>query len=123
MSNKHDTLKEQFKHALTSTAKVISDDYKIDSKKNNKESSSKNNKFIDITNLSNKHDFIKLRAETDSDAVKKKFSNSSIFYKNLPKNKSCKSLYEIAERTRYEILGGKMLQGIKKISMIIIILK
>ena len=35
----------------------------------------KNNKFIDITNLSNKHDFIKLRAETDSDAVKKKFSN------------------------------------------------
>ena len=33
MSNKHDTLKEQFKHALTSTAKVISDDYKIDSKK------------------------------------------------------------------------------------------
>ena len=114
MSNKHDTLKEQFKHALTSTAKVISDDYKIDSKKNNKESTSKNNKFIDITNLSNKHDFIKLRAETDSDAVKKKFSNSSIFYKNLPKNKSCKSLYEIAERTRYEILGGKMLQGIKK---------
>ena len=80
MSNKHDTLKEQFKHALTSTAKVISDDYKIDSKKNNKESTSKNNKFIDITNLSNKHDFIKLRAETDSDAVKKKFSNSSILH-------------------------------------------
>ena len=41
MSNKHDTLKEQFKHALISTAKVISDDYKIDSKTNNKESTSK----------------------------------------------------------------------------------
>ena len=114
MSNKHDTLKEQFKHALISTAKVISDDYKIDSKKNDKEFTSKNNKIIDIANLSNKNDFIKLRAETDSDAVKKKFSNSSIFNKNLPKNKSCKSLYEMAEKTRYEILGGKMLQGIKK---------
>jgi cobaltochelatase CobT len=73
MSNKNDTFKEQFKHALISTAKVISDDYKIDSKKNDKEFTSKNNKIIDIANLSNKNDFIKLRAETDSDAVKKNF--------------------------------------------------
>ncbi len=114
MSSKHDNLKEQFKNALVSTAKVISDDYKIDPKKNNKEVDLKNNKIVDITNLSNKCDFIKLRAQTDSDAVKKKFSSSSIYNKNLPKNKSCKSLYEIAEKTRYEILGGKMLKGIKK---------
>ena len=114
MSSKHDNLKEQFKNALVSTAKVISDDYKIDPKKKNKEVDLKNNKIVDITNLSNKCDFIKLRAQTDSDAVKKKFSNSSIYNKNLPKNKSCKSLYEIAEKTRYEILGGKMLKGIKK---------
>jgi len=47
---------------------------KLIQKKITKNPASKNNKFIDITNLSNKHDFIKLRAETDSDAVKKKFS-------------------------------------------------
>ena len=73
MSSKHDNLKEQFKNALVSTAKVISDDYKIDPKKNNKEVDLKNNKIVDITNLSNKCDFIKLRAQTDSDAVKKNF--------------------------------------------------
>ena len=33
MSNKEDNFKEQFKQALISTAKVISDDYKPDVKK------------------------------------------------------------------------------------------
>ena len=32
----------------------------------------------------------------------------------MPKNPSCKSLYNIAEKIRYEILGGKMLKGIEK---------
>jgi len=114
MSNKSDNFKDQFKQALISTAKVISDDYKISYKKNDKETSEKKYNFFNVSDLSNKYDFIKLRAETDSEAVKKKFSSTSIFNKNLPKNKSCKSLYNIAEKTRYEILGGKMLKGIKK---------
>ena len=33
MTIKNDTLKEQFREALISTAKAISDDYKINSKK------------------------------------------------------------------------------------------
>ena len=33
MSNKENNFKEQFKQALISTAKVISDDYKVDLKK------------------------------------------------------------------------------------------
>ena len=37
-----------------------------------------------------------------------------MFNKNLPKNPSCKSLYSIAEKIRYEILGGKMLKGVGK---------
>ena len=114
MSNKSDNFKDQFKQALISTVKVISDDYKISYKKNDNETSEKKYNFFNVSDLSNKYDFIKLRAETDSEAVKKKFSSTSIFNKNLPKNKSCKSLYNIAEKTRYEILGGKMLKGIKK---------
>jgi cobaltochelatase CobT len=55
-----------------------------------------------------------LRAETDSGALKKKFSNKDIFNKNLPNNPSCKSLYNIAEKIRYEVLGGKMLKGVGK---------
>jgi len=114
MSSKENNFKEQFKQALISTAKVISEDYKLDVKKLDKNLSNKKTDFFDITNLSNKNDFVKLRAETDSGALKKKFSNKEIFNKNLPNNPSCKSLYNIAEKIRYELLGGKMLKGVGK---------
>ena len=114
MSNKEDNFKEQFKQALISTAKVISEDYKLDIKKIDKDLNTKKIDFFDAANLSNKNDFIRLRAETDSGALKKKFSNKVIFNKNLPNNPSCKSLYNIAEKIRYEVLGGKMLKGVKK---------
>ncbi len=114
MSNKEDNFKEQFKQALISTAKVISEDYKLDVKKLDKDLSTKKIDFFDVTNLSNKNDFIRLRAETDSGALKKKFSNKEIFNKNLPSNPSCKSLYNIAEKIRYELLGSKMLKGVGK---------
>ena len=114
MSNKEDNFKEQFKQALISTAKVISEDYKLDIQKVDKNTRSKKIDFFDVTNLSNKNDFIRLRAETDSDALKKKFSNKKIFNRNLPNNSTCKSLYNIAEKIRYEVLGGKILKGIGK---------
>ena len=114
MSSKEENFKEQFKQALISTAKVISGDYKIDLKKIDRDLESKKTDFFDVTNLSNKNDFTKLRAETDSGALKKKFSNKEIFNKNLPTNPSCKSLYDIAERIRYEVLGKKMLKGVGK---------
>ncbi|KRP05646.1 MAG: cobalamin biosynthesis protein CobT [Pelagibacteraceae bacterium BACL20 MAG-120920-bin64] len=114
MSTKESNFKEQFKQALISTAKVISEDYKLDVKKLDKELSAKKIDFFDVTNLSNKNDFIRLRAETDSGALKKKFSNKEIFNKNLPNNPSCKSLYNITEKIRYEVLGGKMLKGVGK---------
>ena len=114
MSNKEDNFKEQFKQALISTAKVISEDYRLDVKNVDKDLNSKKIDFFDVTNLSNKTDFVRLRAETDSGALKKKFSNKEIFNKNLPNNPSCRSLYNIAEKIRYEVLGGKMLKGVGK---------
>ena len=114
MSSKENNFKEQFKQALISTAKVISEDYKLDVKELDKSLSNKKIDFFDVANLSSKSDFIRLRAETDSGALKKKFSNKDIFNKNLPNNPSCKSLYNIAEKIRYEVLGGKMLKGVGK---------
>ena len=114
MSSKENNFKEQFKQALISTAKVISEDYKLDVKKLDQNLSNKKIDFFEVTNLSSKNDFIRLRAETDSGALKKKFSNKDIFNKNLPNNPSCKSLYNIAEKIRYEVLGGKMLKGVGK---------
>ena len=69
MSNRETNLKEKIRIALTSTVKVISDDFNLNLK------SSEKNKVItpiDIDTLTNPSDFLKLRAETDSSALKKK---------------------------------------------------
>ena len=109
MSNKETTLKEKFKLALTSTAKVISDDFELNNKSSDKKKQKEIN-TIEIEDLNNPSDFMRLRAETDSAALKKKFSNETIYRKNLPSNSSSRSLYNIAEKIRYEVLGGKCLK-------------
>ena len=113
MSSKEINLKEKFRLALTSTAKVISDDFTLYDKPS-KNKKSKEFNIVEIDNLTNPSDFIRLRAETDSAALKKKFSNETIYKKNLPANNSSRSLYNIAEKIRCESLGGKMLKGIEK---------
>jgi cobaltochelatase CobT len=114
MNNKKDNFKEKFRQALISTAKVISDDYKLNINLKKKNLSSKSFDFFELDNLNNKDDFIKFRAESDSAALKKKFSNEAIYKKNIPNNSSRKSLYEISEKIRYEILGTKILKGVSK---------
>ena len=110
---KEDNLREQFKQALISTIKVISEEYKIDTniKKN---LSSNNYNFFELDNLNTRQDYINLRAGTDSEALRRKFSDKFIYNKNLPKNNTCRSLYDVSEKIRYEILGSKMLKGISK---------
>ena len=113
MSSKATNLKEKIRIALTSTAKVISEDFVVNDK-NSKNEKSKDSSSIEVETLTSPADFIRLRAETDSAALKKKFSNNAIYRKNLPSSASCRSLYNIAEKIRYESLGGKMLKGIEK---------
>ena len=110
---KEEDIKEQFKKVLISTVKVISDEYEIEDELK-KNLSSKNFNFFEINNLNTKNDFIELRAKTDSEALKRKFSNKQIYQRNLPKNSSCRSLYDISEKIRYELLGSQMLKGVSK---------
>ena len=79
MSNKVSDLVEKFKIALTSTARVISDDLELNK---SSEKKSKKDEIIEIDNQIKPSDFIRLRAETDSAALKKKFSNNDIYKKN-----------------------------------------
>ena len=111
--DKNVNFKEKLRTALTSTFKVISDDYQVKHNLKTNQVPTKLN-FPELNNLNTKNDLIKARAEIDSTALKKKFSNENIFKKNLPINSSCKSLYFIAEKIRYESLGGKMLKGVQK---------
>ena len=112
-NKKEENLKEKFKQALISTAKVISEDYKKTPDAKSKNIISKSSDHLEIENF-NKDDFVKLRAQMDSGALKKKFSNKNIYEKNSPSNNSYKALYDISEKIRYEILGSKMLKGISK---------
>ena len=110
---KDENFKEKFKQALISTVRAISEDFNnADLKQKN--SSSKNYNFFELDNLNNKYDFLKFRAETDSEALKRKFSNREIYLKNLPNKPTLKTLYNISEKIRYEKLGTKILQGVSK---------
>ena len=110
---KDQNIKEKFKQALISTIKVISDDFKIDPKIK-KGSNSYNFDFIEVENLENKQNYVKLRAEADSEALKIKFSDKETYNQNIPKNTASKKLYDISEKMRYEILGSNMLKGVSK---------
>ena len=110
--NKEDNFKEKFKQALISTAKVISEDYNIQN--NNKKLSEESLKINDLENIKDKNEFVKLRAETDSKALKIKFSSKKIFEENIPSKPSCRTLYDISEKIRYELLGSEMLKGISQ---------
>ena len=113
MSNKETNLKEKLKQALNSTIKVISDDFEYFNQNENNKNSKESDTF-QLDNLNSKNDFIQARAESDSSALKKKFSDEKIFKQHLPSKTSCRSLYTIAEKIRYESLGRKMMKGIKK---------
>ena len=110
---KSESLKEKLRTALNSTIKAISGEF--DTFQNlDKNQKLKKDEIFEIDNISSKYDFLRARAEADTAALKRKFSDEKIYYKNLPSKSSCKLLYSIAEKIRYEALGFKMLSGIKK---------
>ena len=108
---RQEIIKDKIKIALNSTYKVIGE-ISLDKKDERIEK-----KEFDVGNLENFEkdaDFEILRGETDSKALKKKFSNDEIFTKNQPQKSVSKSLYAISEKFRYELIGSNYLSGIKK---------
>ena len=105
-------LKEIIKQALLSTYNVISDNFKRNTKKNNKDNQSFN--FKNLENFLNKRDIEKLRANIDSEALKFKYSNNNILNLNKPDNNLANDLYMVAEKLRYQLIGLKKYKGIKK---------
>ena len=71
LRSKDESLKEKLRQALTSTFKVISDDFESkDYHEKNKDI--KKIDILEIDNINSKTDFIKARATVDSLALKKK---------------------------------------------------
>ena len=108
--SKEDNFKEKFKLALLSTANAIADDYSPNNDKKDKKKSKID--LFELDKLESRSDFVKYRAEIDSGALKRKFSNTEIFRNNFPQNSSYKQLYELSEKIRCEILGSNILKGV-----------
>ena len=112
--DEQELLKERFKSALSSAVKVISEDFDIEIKFGNDLSKKKNSLNLpDVVNLRNLQDFTNLRAFADSEALKIKYTNKEIYLENEPSGAMAKSLYEIAEKIRYEKIGSNKLKGVK----------
>ena len=112
--DKKEILKERFKSAISSTVKVIADnsDLKVNFGKNI-ESKNDSLNLPEIKKLSTLQDYIDVRAYADSEALKIKYNDKKIFLKNEPKGEIAKTLYAIAEKIRYEVLGSNKLKGIR----------
>ena len=113
MEKKREVLEEKIKKALTSVYKVISNQLNDENSKD-KNLNFKSLDFSEIKDLKKKDDYIKLRASTDSKALKLRFSDHNVFFKNHPRNPALRKFYEFSETMRCELLGSKMLSGIRK---------
>ena len=96
MKDKQTNLKEKLIQALTSTIKVISDDYKPSFDKKSK--NLKDYNFFELDNLNSRSDFIKFRAEADSEALKKKNFLIKKFIKNIYPITHLANLYMILQK-------------------------
>jgi len=112
--NDEELLKERFKAAVSSAAKVISEKLDLEVKFGQTLDSKKDSLTLpEIVNLKNLQDFTNLRAFADSEALKIKYTNKKIYLENEPKKIMAKSLYAIAEKIRYEKIGSNKLKGVK----------
>ena len=104
-------LKERAKRALIGSYNALA----LNLKKNLKE---KNNNEInqDFLNLEefDLDNFIEKRAHSDSEALKKRYSDKKIFNRYKPQNPKVLDLYKISEKIRYELIGSRKFLGVKR---------
>ncbi len=113
---KKEEILENFKTAIRSTIKSISDKEDIEISFGGQDILSENNKLKlpEINEFQNKINFDLTRAIADSESLKLKYSNKKILKNFEPKGSKAKKLYQIAEKIRYESLGIQEYQGIKE---------
>ena len=99
---------EKYKTAIHSTAKAIA-------RSNLKEKREKFDKIAKpkIISPENKEEILEARVAADSEALKIKYSDENILNKNLPSGAISKTIYNIAEKIRYEKIGSDQYKGIK----------
>ena len=114
MNNKKEKL-EDFKTAISSTVRSISNSKKIEVSFGNQISNSDNHiiKLPELSKISNKLNFDEIRAIADSKSLNFRFSNNKTFKKYEPKGSISKKLYKISEKIRCEKIGINYFKGVK----------
>ena len=114
MEKKEDLLKN-FKEAISSTVKSLSNTENIEVVFGNH--NLKSDKLVvrlPLIEEDNKINYLKIRALADSEALKIKYSNNKILKTFEPKGLISKKLYDLAEKIRYEKIGSLKFKGVSK---------
>ena len=114
VDNKKEKL-EDFKTAISSTVRSISNSEKIEVSFGNHTSKSEKNsiKLPELAQINNKLNFDQIRAIADSESLNFRFSDNKTFKQFEPKGNISKRLYEISEKIRCEKIGTSYFKGIK----------
>jgi len=106
---------ENFKTAIGSTVKSLSNSENVEVSFGNQISQSKNNsvKLPEIKQINNKINYNQIRALADSKSLNLRFSDYKIFKLYEPDGNVSKKLYEIAEKIRCEKIGSDQFKGVK----------
>ena len=107
---------ENFKTAIGSTVKSLSNSENVEVSFGNQNTQSKYNliNLPDIEQLNNKFNYNKIRALADSKSLRLRFSDEKTFRAYEPNGNISKKLYKIAEKIRCEKIGSDQFKGVKK---------
>ena len=113
MENKKEKL-DDFKTAISSTVRTLSNSQKIEIAFGNENLQSKKNsiKLPDVE-IDNKLNYEKIRAIADSKSLRIRFSNLKTLKKYEPEGNISKRLYAISEKIRCEKIGTNYFKGVK----------
>ena len=108
---------EDFKAAISSTVRSLSNSQKIEVSFGNEISKTNQNliKLPDLQKISNTVNYEEIRAIADSKSLNHRFSNKKTLKKYEPKGNISKKLYSISEKIRCEKLEQVILEELKKI--------
>ena len=115
MENKKEKI-EDFKTAISSTVRSITDSQKIEVSFGNQIVKSNKNsiKLPDLQYISKKINYLEIRAMADSKSLRIRFSNDKVLKKYEPKGNISKKLYNISEKIRCEKIGAGYFKGVKE---------
>ncbi len=106
---------ENFKVAISSTVKTLSNSPKIEVTFGNQISKTDQKliKLPDLNSLDNKLNYEEVRAVADTKSLMVRFSDEKIFKNYEPEGNISKRLYKISEKIRCEKIGSNYFKGVK----------